>query len=46
MKNYVKPNLNLVNVSVNENIASLNTWLQSNGLEEYEATITTYEYNS
>ena len=46
MKTYIKPNLNQTNISVNIEIASLNAWLTSNGLQEYENSITTYEYNS
>lgn len=46
MKNYVKPNLNQINISVNNEIASLNDWLSTNGLTEYQNSITTYEYNS
>ena len=47
MKNYIKPNLDLNNISVNENIAvSLNEWLMTTGLSEYEQSITTHEYHS
>ena len=44
MKNYVKPNLNLTDISLNTNIASLNEWLSQNQLEA--SSITTYEYQS
>lgn len=46
MKNYVKPNLDQINISVNIDIASLNDWLTVNGLSTYESSITTYQYNS
>ena len=44
MKNYVKPNLNLTDISLNTNIATLNEWLSANELNE--SSITTYEYQS
>ena len=46
MKTYVKPNLNQTDISANIEIASLNTWLQDNGMATYENSITTYQYNS
>ena len=46
MKNYVKPNLDQINISVNTDIASLNDWLTVNGLGSYEGSITTYQYES
>lgn len=47
MKNYTKPNLNLINISVNKEIAAgLNEWLTTQGMTEYEQSITTYEYLS
>ena len=47
MKKYIKPNLDLNNISSNENMAaSLNEWLMTTGLTEYEQSVTTYEYNS
>lgn len=44
MKNYVKPNLNLTDISLDNTIATLNTWLSQNQLEA--SSITTYEYQS
>lgn len=47
MKNYIKPNLNQINISVNKEIAAgLNDWLTTQGMTAYEDSITTYEYNS
>lgn len=47
MKNYIKPNLNQINISVDRTIATgLNDWLQTNGMAAYESSITTYEYQS
>jgi len=47
MKNYIKPNLNQINISVNKEIAAgLNDWLTTQGMTTYENSITTYEYNS
>lgn len=46
MKTYIKPNLTSAEISANAEIASLNTWLQDNGMATYENSITTYQYNS
>lgn len=44
MKNYVKPNLNQIDISLNTNIATLGEWLEANELNS--SSITTYEYQS
>ena len=41
MKNYLKPELNLSEVKV-ENIASLTDWLATDGSEYADVSITTY----
>lgn len=43
---YIKPELDVKNINVNETIASLNDWLTSNSLGSGSEGITTYIVNS
>lgn len=43
---YIKPELDVKNINVNETIASLNDWLVNNSLGTGSEGITTYIVNS
>ena len=47
MKKYIKPEMEKMNISVAAEIATnLSNWLQANGLNEYNDSITTFMFNS
>ena len=46
MKNYQKPTVNIESVVLSEKISSLGTWLENEGSEYRNATITTFELAS
>ena len=42
MKSYLKPQMELNQFNMKENVASLNDWLQGDGVSYADAGITTY----
>ncbi len=44
MKNYIKPNMDLSKIELNQNIASLSAWLEAHGSEYGEVGITEYDF--
>ena len=45
MKNYIKPNLDLINISLNKEMATgLSGWVESNGISENSITACEFSY--